>query len=181
MFNVIQSGGSHSFIYIRSDISLSSKKSSENTSSIVWKIIEPIANNLGLDIWDIQFVKEGTQWYLRIFIDNENGVTIEDCENLSRAIDKPLDEHDPISQSYCLEVCSPGIERELKCPEHFRAFIGANVIVKTIRPIENGLREFNAILKDFNNNIISLQLEGGIDITIEKKNTVYVKLNDFEI
>ncbi len=160
---------------------MSSKKSSENTSTVVWKIIEPIAKNLGLDIWDVQFVKEGTQWYLRVFIDNEYGITIEDCENLSRAIDKPLDEHDPISQSYCLEVCSPGIERELKRPEHFKAFIGSDVLVKTIRPIESGLREFNAILKDFNNNIISLQLENGMDIKIEKKNTVYVKLNDFEI
>ena len=92
-----------------------------NTVAAVWDIAAPIAEQLGLDIWDIRFVKEGADWFLRIFIDKDGGVTIEDCENMSRAMDAPLDEADPIPQSYCLEVSSPGVERELTRDSHFEA------------------------------------------------------------
>ncbi len=91
---------------------------------------EPIVNSLGLELWDVRYLKEGAQWYLRVFIDKQEGVTIEDCENVSRAIDEPLDQLDPVDQSYCLEVCSPGLERELVRPEHFQRFEGWPVLVK---------------------------------------------------
>lgn len=87
--------------------------------------MKPIIERLGLSLWDVRFVKEGAEYYLRVFIDSENGITIEDCENVSRAIDEPLDIADPISQSYCLEVSSPGVERELRTDEHFAAFWAA--------------------------------------------------------
>jgi ribosome maturation factor RimP len=82
----------------------------------VRKLVLPYAETLGLSVWDVRYVREGGAWYLRIFIDKEGGVGIEDCEKLSRAIDKPLDELDPIKESYCLEVSSPGINRELTRP-----------------------------------------------------------------
>ena len=88
-----------------------------NTVSKVAALAKPIAEELGLSLWDVRFVKEGAQYYLRIFIDKEGGVSVDDCERMSRAIDKPLDELDPIEQSYILEVCSPGIERELSRPD----------------------------------------------------------------
>ena len=73
-----------------------------NTVAAVRKIVEPIAEQLGLEIWDIRFLKEGTTWYLRIFIDKDGGVSIDDCVEMTRAINKPLDEADPIEQAYCL-------------------------------------------------------------------------------
>lgn len=158
---------------------MSNKSHGGNTVSIVLKIAEPIAKQLGLDIWDVQFVKEGTQWFLRVFIDKKDGVTIEDCEAMSKALDKPLDDYAPISQSYCLEVSSPGVERKLTKPKHFELFKGESVLVKTIRPLDNGLKEFTAILKNFNNGVIQLTLEDDCDISLDKENLVYIKLNDF--
>jgi ribosome maturation factor RimP len=86
--------------------------------------------SLGLSLWDVRYVKEGAQWYLRIFIDKPDGVSIDDCEKVSRAVNDPLDALDPIENAYCLEVCSPGIERELKCIEHIEACEGWDVEVK---------------------------------------------------
>ena len=86
---------------------------SKSITETVRQIAEPIAKNLGLELWNIKFVKEGPNRYLRVFIDKPGGVTLDDCEKMSRAVDEPLDIYDPIPYSYCLEVCSPGIEREL--------------------------------------------------------------------
>ena len=144
----------------------------------ITKIVADDLKSIGLDLWDIRFVKEGADWFLRIFIDKDGGISIEDCENMSRAIDKPLDEADPIEQSYCLEVSSPGVERELTREGHFEACKGAKIKVKMIRAIE-GVREFKGILEDFDGTQITLRLEDGGAISFEKKETSYIKLDDF--
>ena len=157
---------------------MASKGKGGNTVSTVWQLAEPIAAQLGLEIWDVRFEKEGADWFLRIFIDKEGGVSIDDCVDMSHAIDKPLDDADPIEQSYCLEVCSPGVERELKRDEHFQKFIGEAVMVKLIRPLE-GKREYNGILASYDNGSFELRLEDGTGLMINKKETSYVKLDDF--
>ena len=135
-----------------------------NTAAAVWKLAQPIAESLGLMIWDVRFVKEGALWYLRIYIDKPEGVGIEDCEAMSRAVNGPLDELDPIDQSYCLEVSSPGINRELTRPEHFEMFLDCFVIAKLIRPLEDGSREVGGIL-------LSRQEDGSITLqTGEEEN-----------
>ena len=96
-----------------------SKKKSGNTVAEVTELVQPIVEELGLTLWDVRYVKEGAMWYLRIFIDKDEGVSIDDCETVSRAIDAPLDELDPIEGNYTLEVSSPGIERELILDRHF--------------------------------------------------------------
>ena len=149
-----------------------------NTVAAVWEIAEPIAEELGLSIWDIRFVKEGADWFLRIFIEKEGGVGITDCENMSRAIDKPLDDADPIEQSYCLEVSSPGVERELTREGHFEACKGEKIKVKMIRAVD-GVREFKGVLEDFDGTQITLRLENGSAMSFEKKETSYIKLDDF--
>lgn len=151
-----------------------------NTVSKVTELVTPFANELGLDIWDVRFVKEGTDWYLRIFIDKDGGVSIDDCVDLTHAITKPLDEADPISQSYTLEVSSPGIERELVADSHFEKYIGSPVMLRLIRPIDK-VRDFNAVLKAYNNGEITFELENGEELTVNKKETSYVKLDDFNI
>ena len=125
------------------------KKHGGNTVSLIWTLAEPIARSLGLTLWDIVYVKEGTQWYLRIYIDKEGGVSIDDCEAMSRAVDEPLDTLDPIEQSYCLEVSSPGLERELCRPAHFLACTGLPVAAKFFAPLESGAKEAGGILKEY--------------------------------
>lgn len=150
-----------------------------NTVATVRSIVEPIASQLGLEIWDIRFLKEGSQWYLRIFIDKDGGVSIDDCVDLTHAINEPLDKADPIEQAYCLEVSSPGVERELIKPEHFEKYVGAKIMVKMIRPID-GKREFKGILESFDDGNITLRTEDGSGFTFTKKETSWIKLDDFE-
>lgn len=151
-----------------------------NVVQAVWQIAEPIAKELGLEIWDIRFLKEGADWFLRIFIDKEGGIDISDCENMSRAIDKPLDEADPIEQSYCLEVSSPGVERDLVRPEHFERYKGADIKVKLIRPLD-GVREFAGVLEDSDGKTIVLRLPDGSAMNIDKKETSFIRLDDFDM
>ncbi len=118
-------------------------KSSENTAGTVRKLLEPMIGEMGYSVWDVEYVKEGTRWILRITIDSdkEGGIDIDDCEKVHRAIDPVLDEADPIENAYYLEVSSPGIERELRLPEHFIACRGQNVCLKLFRP-QDGMKEF---------------------------------------
>lgn len=141
---------------------MKSGKKSGGTVSVARAIAEPIAQELGLIIWDVRYEKEGGSWYLRVFIDKPGGVTIEDCENLSRRIDGPLDEADPTEGSYFLEVSSPGIERELVRPEHFQAYLGQEVEARLIRPDgASGEREFRGTLAGYEDGTVLLETEGG--------------------
>lgn len=149
-----------------------------NTVAAVRAIAEPIAEQLGLSIWDIRFLKEGTTWYLRIFIDKDGGVSIDDCVDMTHAVNKPLDEADPIEQAYCLEVSSPGIERELTRDEHFLKCIGQKIMVKTIRPVD-GKRDFKGVLESYDNGNIGFRAEDGSGLSFTKKEVSFVKLDDF--
>ena len=151
-----------------------------NTAERVEAIIAPFAKELGLEIWDVRFAKEGSDWYLRIFIDKEGGVGIDDCVDLTHAISAPLDEADPISQSYMLEVASPGVERELIKKEHFLKFIGSPVMLRTIRAID-GVRDFKGKLEGFEDGKIKVVQADGSELVLDKKDTVFVKLDDFDI
>ena len=151
-----------------------------NTVKNVWEIVEPFAEELGLKIWDVRFLKEGSSWYLRIFIDKDGGVSIDDCVDLTHAINKPLDEADPIEQAYFLEVSSPGVERDLVRDEHFTAYIGEKIKVKMIRPVE-GKREFNGILSDYSDGNITISLDDESGFTFTKKEASWIKVDDFDM
>ena len=151
-----------------------------NTVKIVWDIVEPFAEELGLKIWDVRFLKEGGSWFLRIFIDKDGGVSIDDCVDLTHAINKPLDEADPIEQAYFLEVSSPGVERDLVRDEHFSAYIGEKIKVKMIRPVE-GKREFSGILADYSDGNITISLEDESGFTFTKKEASWIKVDDFDM
>ncbi|MEE0957759.1 MAG: ribosome maturation factor RimP [Ruminococcus sp.] len=150
------------------------------TVAKVWELCEPIVREQGLTLWDVRYLKEGADWYLRIFIDKPGGVNIDDCERVSRAVNEPLDRLDPIENSYCLEVCSPGIERELVRDEHFAQFIGADIMVKMLRPIEGIGREFNGKLKSYEDGMVTIEDHSGEnEVTINKKEAAWIKLDDF--
>ena len=152
----------------------------QNTVQKVEEIVLPYAKELSLEIWDITFKKEGSEWYLRIFIDKKGGVSIDDCVDLTHAVSKPLDEADPIAQNYILEVSSPGVERELKRDEHFKRYIGSPVMLRTIRPID-GVRDFSGTLVSYEEKKITLRLPDEKEMTFDKKETNFVKLDDFDI
>lgn len=135
----------------------------------VWKYIEPKVNELGLSIYDVEYIKEGTNWYLRIYIDKEEGVSIEDCENVSRAVDPLLDELDPIKTPYSLEVSSPGIERVLRRDEHFKKYLNKEVEVSLFKSI-NGEKKIRGILVDFNDNTIKID-----NLDVERKDISVIK------
>ena len=157
---------------------LAAKKKGGNTVALVRRLAEPIARDLGLMLWDVRFVKEGADWFLRIFIDKPEGIGIEDCEAMSRAINGPLDELDPVEQSYCLEVCSPGMNRELTRDEHFAAYLGAPVQVKLIRPDEDGQRVIAGILEDYRDSTMILRMEEGDERSVARKDASSVRLMD---
>lgn len=151
------------------------------TVAKVWALCEPIVTGLGLSLWDVRYVKEGADRYLRIFIDKPDGVGIDDCEAVSRAVNDPLDALDPIDDAYILEVCSPGIERELVRDEHFAQFIGADIMVKLLRPAVGIGREFNGVLKAYENGNVTVQDHSGEhELTFHKKDAVWIKLDDFD-
>lgn len=151
------------------------------TVSKVWELCEPIVEGLGLKLWDVRYVKEGADWFLRVYIDKPEGVDITDCEKVSRAINDPLDELDPIENAYCLEVCSPGIERELVRDEHFEQFIGADIMVKMLRPIEGIGREFAGVLTAYEDGMVKITDHSGEnEMTISKKDAAWIKLDDFD-
>ena len=111
-------------------------KKGASVAEVVTALVQPLADELGYVLWDVEYVREGADYYLRITIDNDEGITIDDCERFSRAIDPVLDEADPITDSYHLEVSSPGIERELKTPEHIAACEGEMVEARLFAPLD---------------------------------------------
>lgn len=146
-----------------------------NTEKKVLEIVEPIIAEKELELADLEFVKEGPNWYLRVYIDKEGGVTIEDCEMVSRVLEKKLDEKDPIEQAYILEVSSPGIDRPLKKPEHFQKYIGEVIDIKLYKPLD-GKKEYQGELKQFDNGVITIIQEDGKEMQFVQKETASVRL-----
>ncbi len=141
----------------------------------------PYAEKLGLTVWDVRYVREGGAWYLRVFIDKPGGVGIEDCEKMSRAIDAPLDELDPVPDSYCLEVSSPGVDRELTRPEHFEQYAGSPVTVRLIRPLADGRRVLEGKLGRLSGSTFLLQPEEGEPFSVSRKDAASVRLREDDL
>ncbi|WP_427854595.1 ribosome maturation factor RimP [Desulfotomaculum copahuensis] len=119
----------------------------------------PMAAALGLELVDVVYVKEGGNWYLRLFIDREGGVTLDDCQAMSEKLDRWLDEVDPVPQSYHLEVSSPGLERPLKKPDDFRRFQGRMIQLSTFAPVE-GRKKFTGLLVGAGEESVQLEIQG---------------------
>lgn len=123
-----------------------------SVSEKVYSLIKTTVENIGVNLWDVRFVKEGASHYLRVFIDKPEGVSIDDCADVSRAIDPIIDKADPIDVSYYLEVCSPGLERELVRDGHFTAMIGRKIKIRLFKAVD-GKKEFVGVLKAFDGNV----------------------------
>ena len=134
----------------------------------------PIVEGLGCTLWDVEYVREGSEQFLRLYIDKDGGVDIEDCEKIHRAMDPVLDEKDPIPTSYHFEVCSAGLERALKRPTDFAQFMGSPILIKLYRP-KNGLKEFPAILRGYEDGKVIAEA-GKETLTFEKSEVALVRL-----
>lgn len=140
----------------------------------VWQFAEPLVQAQGCSLWDVEYVREGGEWFLRLYIDKDGGVNIDDCEAVSRAVDPVLDEKDPIPESYRFEVCSAGLERVLKRPSDFERFLGEPVLVKLYRP-KNGQKEFPGVLKGYADGAVTIDMNG-TELTFEKPEVALVRL-----
>ncbi len=143
-------------------------------TDIVTGFAQPIVEAHGCQLWDVEYVREGSERFLRLYIDKDGGVDITDCEAISRAVDPVLDEKDPIAESYHFEVCSAGLERALKRPGDFQRFMGSNITVKLYRP-RNGLKEIPCILRGFDDGKVTVEA-GKETITFEKSEVALVRL-----
>lgn len=140
----------------------------------VTQFAQPVVEAHGCSLWDVEYVREGSEYFLRLYLDKEGGVNIDDCEAISRALDPILDEEDPIPESYHFEVCSAGLERVLKRPSDFERFMGEPVMVKLYRP-RNGLKEIPGILRGYENGCVTVEA-GKETITFQKSEVALVRL-----
>ena len=145
-----------------------------NVTDLVASFAKPVVEAHGCELWDVEYVREGSDYFLRIYLDKETGVDINDCEAISRALDPILDEKDPIAESYHFEVCSAGLERTLKRPSDFERFMGSNITVKLYRP-RNGLKEIPCVLTGYENGAITVTA-GKETITFAKSEVALVRL-----
>lgn len=143
-------------------------------TELVASFARPIVEEHGCELWDVEYVREGADHFLRLYIDKEGGVDINDCEAISRAVDPVLDEHDPIQDSYHFEVCSAGLERALKRPSDFERFMGSPVTVKLYRP-RNGLKEIAGVLRGYADGCVTVEA-GKESITFQKSEVALVRL-----
>ena len=145
----------------------------ESIESKVQNLLEPIIQNLGYELYDVLYIKEGKDYYLRIVIDKESGIDINDCEKVNDAINDVLDEADYIKDQYFLEVSSPGVERLLRKEKHFEKQIGNKISVKLFKAIENQ-KEIVGILKSYNQDELIIEQENK-EMRIEVKDIAIAK------
>ena len=143
-------------------------------TELVAQLAQPIVEENGCSLWDVEYVREGSEYFLRLYLDKETGVDINDCERISRAMDPILDEKDPIPTSYHFEVCSAGLERALKRPSDFQRFMGSAITVKLYRP-RNGLKEIPCVLTGYEEGKLTVTA-GKETITFEKSEVALVRL-----
>ena len=143
-------------------------------TDIVWELAEPAVQEQGCRIWDVEYVREAGQWYLRLYLDKDGGVDILDCENVSRKVSDLLDEIDPIEGSYIFEVSSAGAERQLKRPSDFEKFMGSPVLLKTYQN-RDGRKEFAGALKGYDGGAVVLEM-GTQELRFEKNEVAMVRL-----
>ena len=143
-------------------------------SDIVAGLAEPLAAELGLELWDVEYVREAGQWFLRVYVDKDGGVSINDCEALSKALDPVLDEADPIPDSYVFEVSSAGAERELKRPRDFEKFMGSAVEVRLYKAVD-GSKTWTGTLSGYEDGAVRLQ-SGDKEYVFEKAQVAKVRL-----
>lgn len=142
----------------------------------VWEVAEPIAQENGCYLYDVEYLKEGGIWFLRVYLDKEEGgISLDECEVVSRALSEVLDREDPIDRNYYLEVSSPGVERKLKTEAHFQRYLGETVDVGLYKAV-NGVKQLTGTLKGYDGETVALEVAGET-VEVSKKETTVVHLH----
>lgn len=139
------------------------------------EILLPIIEEHGFELVDVEYVKEGSTWYLRAYIDKPGGITIDDCETVSRRLSDILDEKDFIEDAYILEVSSPGLGRPLKKEKDYKRSLGEEVEIRTYRMIEKQ-KEFTGILKGYDEGTVTIEIENGTEKIFDKSDIALIRL-----
>lgn len=139
------------------------------------ELLMPIMEEHQFELVDVEYVKEGSNWYLRAYIDKEGGITVDDCELVSRRMSNLLDEEDYIEESYIFEVSSPGLGRPLKKEKDYVRSVGKELEIRTYRAI-NKEKEFYGILKSFDDSTVTIELDGGTEMTFVKSDIALIRL-----
>lgn len=147
----------------------------KNIASVVHELALSLALKQEVEIWDVEYKKEGADYFLRVFIDKKDGITINDCEKFSREFSDILDREDPIENHYYLEISSAGLDRQLKKPEHFNAFIGSDVDIKLFKPINGSKELLEAKLLEYTPEAVKVHFSGE-ERTVETKDISQVRL-----
>jgi len=150
----------------------------KKVTEIVAELARPIVEKHGLELWDVELVREAGQLYLRVYIDKEGNISTDDCEAVSREMDPLLDELDPIKESYIFEVCSPGVERVLKRPSDFERFMGHTVVIRLYKA-KNGRKEYVGKLIKYDNGDLEIEADG-TPVAFKKEEVALVRLH-FEL
>lgn len=150
-------------------------KAKKNTVQVVTELLTPVAEALGLKLWDVEYVREAGEMRLKITIDKDGGVGIEDCENFQRASDPVIDEADPIAEAYIMEVSSPGLERDIKYGWHIDACAGKRVTVKLYTAYD-GAKSYTGILQPDREDTVGLLLDNGENIEFDKKTVAKINM-----
>lgn len=144
----------------------------------VRELASPIINALGLQLWDVRFVKEGADWILRLIIDKPDGICIDDCVAVNDALEQPLDEWNLIDRPYRLQVQSPGVERELTREEHFQQYIGERVKLRLHRAV-NERKEYAGVLSAYADGVLTLTLDDGSELAVRREEASRIRADDF--
>ena len=139
------------------------------------QLLTPIVEEYGFELVDVEYVKEGSTWYLRSYIDKPGGISIDDCEKVSRRLSDLLDQEDFIEDAYIMEVSSPGLGRPLKKEKDFRRSLGEEVEIRTYRMIDKQ-KEFTGILKDYDENTVTITLADDTEKTLDKDDIALIRL-----
>ncbi len=139
------------------------------------QLIQPLIDANNFELVDVEYVKEGSDWYLRVYIDKEGGITVDDCELISRAFNEILDREDYIEDQYIFEVSSPGLMRPLKKEKDYARSVGKLIDIKLYKPIEK-CKEFTGVLKSYDGSTVTITLDNGGDMTFEKSNLAMIRL-----
>ncbi len=148
---------------------------SESYESKTEELIQPLVDERGFELVDVEFVKEGSEWYLRVYIDKDGGISVNDCEDISRAFNEILDREDYISEQYIFEVSSPGLTRPLKKEKDYKRSIGRLVDVKLYKPVDKA-KEYTGVLSAFDENTVTLEGDNGDSYTLDRKNIAKISL-----
>ena len=173
------SGATRSF-FVERGVFMAEKKKGGRVVDLVWTLAQPLVEGLGLTLWDVKYVKEGANRYLRVVIDKEGGIGLADCVAVNDALDGPLDELDPIEESYSFQVSSPGLERELVRDFHFETWMGRKVQVKLRSPLPDLGKLVKGTLDAYDDGAVTVSTPEGETYTFEKSAYISVKADDFD-